>query len=165
MAGGGDSVVRHFEPSSHEFQSGKPMFLRPLFFALFAAALVLQPIGFARAAKNSLTVGLVVEPEGLDPTIAAPTTIREVTWLNIYEGLVRLDENGHVLPLLASSWTVSDDGLTYSFKLQPNVKFHDGTPFDSSIVNSRSIAPARRIRPTPRSSSSSPSPASRHPIR
>ncbi len=88
----------------------------------------------AAAAKSSLTIGLVVEPEGLDPTIAAPTTIREVTWLNIYEGLVRLDENGHVLPLLASSWTISDDGLTYRFKLQPGVTFHDGTPFDSSIV-------------------------------
>jgi len=36
--------------------------------------------GPAGAAKNSLVVGMVVEPEGLDPTIAAPTTIREVTW-------------------------------------------------------------------------------------
>jgi ABC-type dipeptide transport system, periplasmic component len=58
---------------------------------------LLQP-GPASAARNSLTVGMVVEPEGLDPTIAAPTTIREVTWLNIYEGLVRLDENSHILP-------------------------------------------------------------------
>ena len=103
-------------------------------FAAFAGALFLLQPGPASAAKNSLTVGMVVEPEGLDPTIAAPTTIREVTWLNIYEGLVRLDENSHILPLLASSWTVSDDGLTYSFKLQPNVKFQDGTPFDSGIV-------------------------------
>ena len=38
------------------------------------------------------------------------------------------------MPLLASSWTVSEDGLTYSFKLQPDVKFQDGTPFDSTIV-------------------------------
>ena len=102
--------------------------------ALLAATLALLQATPAAAAKNTLTIGLVVEPEGLDPTIAAPTTIREVTWLNIYEGLVRLDENGHVLPLLAKSWTISDDGLTYTFKLQPGVKFHDGTPFDSSIV-------------------------------
>ena len=106
--------------------------IRPL--ALAAAGFLLLQAHPAAAAKNTLTVGLVVEPEGLDPTIAAPTVIREVTWLNIYEGLVRLDENGHVLPLLAQSWTVSDDGLTYIFKLQPGVKFHDGTPFDSSIV-------------------------------
>jgi peptide/nickel transport system substrate-binding protein len=89
------------------------------FIALFAGALFLLQPGPASAAKNSLTVGMVVEPEGLDPTIAAPTTIREVTWLNIYEGLVRLDENSHILPLLASSWTVSDDGLTYSFSCSP----------------------------------------------
>ena len=106
--------------------------MRPL--ALAAAGFLLLQAGPAGAAKNTLTIGLVVEPEGLDPTIAAPTVIREVTWLNIYEGLVRLDENGHVLPLLAQSWTVSDDGLTYTFKLQPGVKFHDDTPFDSSIV-------------------------------
>src|SRR5215467_9678302 len=102
--------------------------------ALLACGFALLQPAPARAAKDTLTIGLVVEPEGLDPTIAAPTTIREVTWLNIYEGLVRLDENGHVMPLLASSWTISDDGLTYTFKLQPNVTFHDGTPFDSSIV-------------------------------
>jgi peptide/nickel transport system substrate-binding protein len=101
---------------------------------VIAGALLLLQAGPAGAAKNSLVVGMVVEPEGLDPTIAAPTTIREVTWLNIYEGLVRLDENGQVLPLLASSWTVSDDGLTYRFNLRPHVTFHDGTPFDSSIV-------------------------------
>jgi len=107
--------------------------LTQLLLAFAGSLLLIQPPP-ALAAKNSLVVGMVVEPEGLDPTIAAPTTIREVTWLNVYEGLVRLDENGHVLPLLAQSWTVSDDGLIYSFKLQPGVKFHDGTPFDSSIV-------------------------------
>jgi peptide/nickel transport system substrate-binding protein len=101
---------------------------------LALGCLLLFPAAAALAAKNSVVIGLVVEPEGLDPTIAAPTAIRVVTWLNVFEGLVRLDETGHVLPLLARSWTVSDDGLTYTFKLQPGVKFHDGTPFDSSIV-------------------------------
>jgi peptide/nickel transport system substrate-binding protein len=111
------------------------MSLRSLLRLFFiAACLVLLHGGLAAAQKSSLVVGLVDEPLGLDPTVAAPTTIREVTWLNLYEGLVRLDENGRVLPLLASSWSISDDGLTYSFKLQPGVKFHDGTPFDSSIV-------------------------------
>jgi peptide/nickel transport system substrate-binding protein len=111
------------------------MCLRSLLRLFFVTAwLVMLHLGGAQAGKLSLVVGLVDEPLGLDPTIAAPTTIREVTWLNLYEGLVRLDENGHVLPLLASSWSIADDGLTYTFKLQPGVKFHDGTPFDSSIV-------------------------------
>ena len=60
--------------------------------------------------------------------------IREVTWGNLYEGLVTLDKTGKVKPLLATGWAISDDGLTYTFKLRPNVKFHNGTPFDSSIV-------------------------------
>jgi peptide/nickel transport system substrate-binding protein len=96
---------------------------------LFAAALV--P---ANAAKTTLAVGLAVEPPGLDPTIAAPVAIREVTWLNLYEGLVRIDRDGRVQPLLAKSWDVSPDGLTFTFRLQEGVKFHDGTTFDSADV-------------------------------
>ncbi len=111
-----------------------PLHSLPRLLLLAVGCLFLALAAPAQAAKSTLVVGMVVEPEGLDPTIAAPTTIREVTWLNIYEGLVGLDENGHVRPLLASSWTVSDDGLTYTFKLRPGVKFHDGTPFDSGIV-------------------------------
>jgi peptide/nickel transport system substrate-binding protein len=101
---------------------------------LAASCLALGPGPALAAPKSTLTVGMVVEPEGLDPTIAAPTSIREVTWANLYEGLVGLDQQGKVHPLLAQSWTISPDGLTYTFKLQPDVKFHDGTPFDSSIV-------------------------------
>jgi len=88
----------------------------------------------ASAAKTSLVVGMAIEPSGLDPTIAAPVAIREVTWLNLYEGLVRIDRNGRVQPLLAKSWEVSPDGLTYTFRLQQGVKFHDGTAFDSADV-------------------------------
>jgi len=85
-------------------------------------------------AKDTLTLGMAVEPTGLDPTISAPVAIREVTWGNLYEGLTTLDKDGRIQPLLATSWTVSPDGLTYTFKLRPGVRFHNGTPFDSSIV-------------------------------
>lgn len=88
----------------------------------------------AYAAKTSLVVGMALEPPGLDPTIAAPVAIREVTWVNLYEGLVRIDRNGRVQPLLAKSWEISPDGLTYTFRLQEGVKFHDGTTFDSADV-------------------------------
>jgi peptide/nickel transport system substrate-binding protein len=86
------------------------------------------------SAKDTLTLGLPIEPTGLDPTISAPVAIREVTWGNVYEGLVTIDKDGKIKPLLATEWTVSDDGLTYTFKLRPDVKFHNGTAFDSSIV-------------------------------
>jgi peptide/nickel transport system substrate-binding protein len=85
-----------------------------------------------------------LEPPHLDPTASAAGAIREVTYANLYEGLTRLDSGGAVDPALAESWTVSEDGLTYTFKLRAGVAFHDGTPFDSSIVKftlERALAP------------------------
>lgn len=101
---------------------------------LVAAALAFWGHGHPAFAKDTLVVGMTVEPTGLDPTVAAPTAIREVTWGNIFEGLVTLDPSGKIVPLLARSWTVSDDGLVYRFALRPGVKFHNGVPFDSGTV-------------------------------
>lgn len=53
---------------------------------------------------------------------------------NIYEGLLRYDTDLQPMPSLAKSWTVSDDGLTYSFELEQGVKWHDGQPFSSADV-------------------------------
>ncbi len=95
-------------------------------------------------AKDTLIVGEVLEPPGLDPTANAAAGIRQVTYANLYEGLVRIAEDGTVKPLLAESWTISDDRLTYRFKLHDAVKFHDGTPFDCSVVKfsyERAVAP------------------------
>src|SRR5271167_3759958 len=78
--------------------------------------------------------GTLLEPPGLDPTAGAASAIREVTYANIYEGLTRIDAKGEVEPGLAESWVISKDGLTYNFKLIRGAKFHDGTPFDCSIV-------------------------------
>ncbi|MXQ12602.1 ABC transporter substrate-binding protein [Microvirga makkahensis] len=102
----------------------------------FLAACLLLSVSAlpALAAKTSLVVGMPIEPPGLDPTIAAPVAIREVTLANLYEGLVRIDRNGKVQPLLAKSWEISPDGLTYTFRLQEGVKFHDGTTFDAADV-------------------------------
>src|SRR3954468_19235543 len=102
--------------------------------SLAAVLLLAASLAPAFAAKTSLVVGVAIEPPGLDPTIAAPVAIREVTWVNLYEGLVRLDRDGRVQPLLATSWEVSADGKSYTFHLQAGVKFHDGTTFDSSDV-------------------------------
>ncbi|MBB3311519.1 peptide/nickel transport system substrate-binding protein [Rhizobium sp. BK196] len=88
----------------------------------------------AEAAKTTLNLGMSVEPAGLDPTIAAPVAIGQVTWQNIFEGLVSVDETGKVQPQLAKSWEISPDGLIYTFKLQTGVKFHDGEVFDSAAA-------------------------------
>ena len=85
-------------------------------------------------AKDTLSLGMVLEPPHLDPTAGAAAAIREVTYANLYEGLVRIDAEGKVRPALAASWSVSPDGLTYTFRLHRNVTFQDGSPFDCSTV-------------------------------
>lgn len=108
------------------------------------AGVALLALTGAASAKDTLTLGMVLEPTGLDPTAGAASAIREVTYANIYEGLVKIDPTGEVKPALAESWTISPDGLTYTFKLRSNAKFHDGTPFDCSIVKfsyERAVAP------------------------
>lgn len=52
----------------------------------------------------------------------------------IYQGLLTYDRNLNPQPGLAKSWTISGDGLTYTFKLQDGVKWHDGKPFTSADV-------------------------------
>lgn len=54
----------------------------------------------------------------------------------LYEGLVdyAADGSADIVPLLATDWTISDDGLTYSFELRDDVVFHDGTPLDSEAL-------------------------------
>lgn len=52
----------------------------------------------------------------------------------IFASLVRLDEKNEIAPYLAESWEISDDGLTYTFNLAKNAKFHDGTPITSEDV-------------------------------
>ncbi|MDP9700168.1 nickel ABC transporter substrate-binding protein [Paenibacillus sp. FSL R7-0272] len=52
----------------------------------------------------------------------------------IYEPLVSYQKDGKLEPALAESWTISDDGKVYTFKLRQGVKFSDGTPFNAEIV-------------------------------
>ena len=88
----------------------------------------------AHAAGTDITVALQLEPPHLDPTSAAAGAIDSVLYSNVFEGLTRFMSDGSVVPGLAESWTVSDDGLTYTFKLQSGVKFHDGTDMTADDV-------------------------------
>ncbi|WP_153769068.1 ABC transporter substrate-binding protein [Labrenzia sp. CE80] len=53
---------------------------------------------------------------------------------NLYESLLRYGPDLEPLPQLAKSWEISDDGLTYTFHLYDNVKWHDGEPFSAEDV-------------------------------
>jgi len=101
---------------------------------LLAAAFVLASGVAAFAARSDLVLGIVLEPPHLDPTAGAAAAIDEVVYANVFEGLTRIGSKGEVLPALAESWTVSEDGKTYTFKLHGGVKFHDGSAFDAADV-------------------------------
>ncbi len=101
---------------------------------LAAASLILAgSAGFAFA-KDTVTIGMVLEPPGLDPTSAPAAAIGEVVHYNILEGLTKINEDFSVTPLLAEKWTFSPDLKTLTFTLKPNVKFQDGEPFSSKDV-------------------------------
>jgi peptide/nickel transport system substrate-binding protein len=88
----------------------------------------------AQTPPDVLVVGQVAEPKSLDP--AVDTAVNDFRILvNIYDGLVR-DKDGTLEPepSLATSWKISPDGKTYSFKLREGVKFQDGTPFNAAAV-------------------------------
>ena len=105
--------------------------LRSLFLGASAAALI---AGAATAQQTDITVALQLEPPHLDPTSAAAGAIDSVLYSNVFEGLTRFMGDGSIVPGLASSWEISDDGLTYTFKLHDGVKFHDGTTMDAEDV-------------------------------
>ena len=92
----------------------------------------------AALARDSVSIGMRLEPApGLDPTTGAAAAISQVTLYNIFEGLTRLDGSGDVHPMLARSWTISEDGTTYTFRLEQGVKYHDGADFDSADVKAQ----------------------------
>lgn len=88
----------------------------------------------AAVAKDDITVALQLEPPHMDPTSAAAGAIDSVLYSNVFEGLTRFMSDGSVVPGLAESWEISDDGLTYTFKLRSGVTFHDGTTMDAEDV-------------------------------
>jgi peptide/nickel transport system substrate-binding protein len=99
-----------------------------------AAVVVLASSTAAMAARTDLVLGMPLEPPHLDPTAGAAAAIDEVLYANVFEGLTRIGPRGEVLPALAESWTVSEDGKVYTFKLRTSVKFHDGTDFNADDV-------------------------------
>ncbi len=102
--------------------------------ALAAFALIGSGAAAGAEPRDTITLGMTIEPAGLDPTIAAPVAIGQVVWQNLFEGLTRIDAEGKVLPQLAKDWTVSEDGRTITFRLQDNVTFHNGVAFDSATA-------------------------------
>ena len=99
-----------------------------------ATALALAMGTAANAQRTDIIIGMVLEPPHLDPTAGAAAAIKEIGYQNIFEGLTRMNDSGEILPGLARSWDISDDGTVYTFHLAEGATFHDGTPFTAGDV-------------------------------
>ncbi|HVV15011.1 MAG TPA: peptide ABC transporter substrate-binding protein [Candidatus Paceibacterota bacterium] len=82
---------------------------------------------------GSVSEGIVGSPRFVNPVLAVSDADRDLSIL-IYSGLLRATPEGRYVPDLAESYTLSDDGLTYTFALRGNATFHDRTPVTADDV-------------------------------
>lgn len=75
---------------------------------------------------GKVVVGVQQDIDSLDPHKATAAGTKEILF-NIFEGLLKVNENGSLICAVASDYSVSEDGLTYTFTLRDNVKFHNGS--------------------------------------
>ena len=111
---------------------------------IIVAAIVFAVVNHTRAGKESaiqtvtpaqtVTIGLKLAPTNLDIRNTAGSSLDQVLIGNVYEGLVSRNEENKVVPALAKSWEVSDDGLTYTFHLNKGMHFSNGDELDADDV-------------------------------
>ena len=106
--------------------------------ALAAASLLLGviPVHASRPATTNggtLTIGVTSDALTLDPTLTTDEASGPVEDL-LFNSLVKFNAKVQIVPDLASSWTISNDGKAYTFHLRPHVTFHDGSKMTSSDV-------------------------------
>ncbi len=96
------------------------------------AALALSACGGRKSGDTANGLKILLRGNGPDPDSLDPHKARSmeatVVLRDLFEGLTRLDRNAAPIPAAAESWTVSDDGLVYTFRLRPNLKWSNGDP-------------------------------------
>ena len=100
--------------------------------AMTAAALLLSFEASVQA-QTTLRIGLAEDPDILDPTLAR-TYVGRIVFATFCDKLFDIDEKLNIVPQLALSHEISDDGQEVTIKLRPGVKFHDGEPFDAEAA-------------------------------
>ncbi len=106
---------------------------------------IAAPLAWAQKIPVIATEQAVVT---LDP-YDANDTISQAVAKSFYEGLYGFDKDMKMIPVLATGYTVSNDGLVYTVKLRQGVKFHDGTPFNAAAVKvnfDRASNPANKLK-------------------
>jgi len=84
-------------------------------------------VGTRLAASQVVNRGLDAMPRTLDPSLSVDTTGQDVIG-DLFEGLTTLSMSGQVVPGVATAWTVSADGKTWTFHLRPNARWSNGDP-------------------------------------
>jgi len=129
--------------------TGSSALARIFLVAGFGVALLAAPAS-AQKKGGSVTVGLELDIPGFDPLKVGVFDTAALTAASaMFETLTTLDDKGVAQPRLAVSWTHSDDFKTWTFKLRPGVKFHDGTPFNAEAFKAnfdRQKDPANKCR-------------------
>jgi peptide/nickel transport system substrate-binding protein len=97
-----------------------------------ATALLLLSASSAFA-QTTLRIGLAEDPDILDPSLGR-TYVGRIVFASFCDKLFDIDEKLNVVPQLALSYTMGDDGKEVLIKLRPNVKFNDGEPFDAEAA-------------------------------
>jgi len=99
---------------------------------LFSAAIILTACS-NEPSQDTLRMNMLSEPDSFFPWESAATDTAAINY-NIYDGLMAFDASGAVTPNLAESYTISEDKLTYTFKLHQGVKFHNGEELTAEDV-------------------------------
>lgn len=119
-------------------RSGRTMFV------FFSGLLIISVIGLISLLNSNLIVaipgyggglteGIIGSPRFINPVLAISDSDRDIVSL-VYSGLLRATPEGAYVPDLADNYSVSPDGLVYTFVIKGNAKFHDGTPVTADDV-------------------------------
>lgn len=111
------------------------IFARGLGLALSASILAIGSHAYAQSEPQSGGVLRVAtyEPLCLDQNEGSSRNT-QTALQDVYDRLIYKSQEGEYYPWIASEWTISDDGLVYSFTIRDGVTFHDGTPLDAEAV-------------------------------
>jgi peptide/nickel transport system substrate-binding protein len=104
-------------------------------FAIVFAGMLFSSLTARAADDKTVTYAMYSDIIDWDPASAA--SLEVMMLVNVYEPLLWYNPPGSAeqfTPALATSWSVSDDGLTWTFNLRENVKFHDGEPFNAAAA-------------------------------